>query len=753
MPNGPNTLDACGVCDDDPANDNVTCADCAGIPNGPNTEDLCGVCDADASNDNTTCLDCAGIPNGPNTEDLCGVCDDDASNDNTTCLDCEGVVNGPATPGTSCDDGDPNTNDEIYDNSCNCVTGAIAGCTDNTACNFDPDATVDNGSCLELDCNGDCGGSAGEGDTCDDGDPLTGNDQFDADCNCIGTPVCPTLFTSSVSSNEICRGDDITFTAVLDPSDAANALLEVTNMGGNLMTTLEDNDGDGVFEGTFTPGGNNCAVVTRTFTLTVVCLDDQSTVAVQTEDVTIYPTNLDQYISTELLDDGCTVSVSIDPDCTGQDGTELLTIDGPSTQGPANAGDSGTYQFCFEYFSNSSPGCFDAQFCRDYAYDCPAPVCDNNGGTFPNAVTFVCAGELVNTPAAGVNVSAGYTLLYILHDGVNPFNGNVYGLSLTGAFDNNGQYPSNVDLCISAVVGLTDGTSIPDENDPCTAVSSNCAPVVFLDPVIIDSYTDCNEATGDYLVEFIITGGGPGFAPDVHTFTVTGDYAASNIEAGIPYTFGPLTDGSSYTITVDEDGKGCSSTFVSQPVQCDKLPVELIEFTGSVQADGNLLKWITATEIENDYFTLQSSLDGVDFTTITTIDGAGTTSSIVAYEELDRNAQSGTTYYKLFQTDFDGTTVEVGMISLVRGEALVGFISLQPVPVQDELLLSFESETEKEVQIEVYDAVGKMLLSRNTIFVAGINNEGLDVRKLTSGIYFIRISSGDQYHTEKFVKE
>ena len=82
---GPNTLDECGICDDNPNNDNATCTDCAGIINGTNALDHCEVCDDDPNNDNDTCTDCFGLIDGPNTLDACGVCDDDPSNDNLTC--------------------------------------------------------------------------------------------------------------------------------------------------------------------------------------------------------------------------------------------------------------------------------------------------------------------------------------------------------------------------------------------------------------------------------------------------------------------------------------------------------------------------------------------------------------------------------------------------------------------------------------------------------------------------------------------
>ena len=179
---GSETIDNCGVCDDDPNNDNTTCVqDCSGVWGGSATLDNCGVCDNDLNNDNTTCVqDCSGVWGGSATIDNCEVCDNDPDNDNVTCFqDCSGVWGGDSVQDNcgTCDT-DP-TNDCIQDCSgvwggdsvldecgnCNgngpqftCWDGEIVcleqdcneqlGCIDITACNFNPDATMDDQSCI-----------------------------------------------------------------------------------------------------------------------------------------------------------------------------------------------------------------------------------------------------------------------------------------------------------------------------------------------------------------------------------------------------------------------------------------------------------------------------------------------------------------------------------------------------------------------------------------------------------------------------
>ena len=157
--NGTSELDDCGVCD----GDNSTCSDCAGVPNGTSELDDCGVC----GGDNSTCLDCAGVPNGTSALDECGVC----GGDNSTCADCAGVPNGTS----ELDECGICGGEGIAEGACDCAgneldaldvcggacladlnengicdVNEVVGCTSEGATNYDPLASFDDGSCLEV---------------------------------------------------------------------------------------------------------------------------------------------------------------------------------------------------------------------------------------------------------------------------------------------------------------------------------------------------------------------------------------------------------------------------------------------------------------------------------------------------------------------------------------------------------------------------------------------------------------------------
>lgn len=99
-------------------------------------------------------------------------------------------------------------------------------------------------------------------------------------------------------------------------------------------------------------------------------------------------------------------------------------------------------------------------------------------------------------------------------------------------------------------------------------------------------------------------------------------------------------------------GNQCDFALTISNPSCT-LPIELISFTGKNNGDENILEWITATEINNDYFAIERSEDAINFIEIGKVDGAGNSLSIKRYSMVDNNP-SDLTYYKLIQTDFNG---------------------------------------------------------------------------------------------------
>ncbi len=85
------------------------------------------------------------------------------------------------------------------------------------------------------------------------------------------------------------------------------------------------------------------------------------------------------------------------------------------------------------------------------------------------------------------------------------------------------------------------------------------------------------------------------------------------------------------------------------------LPVALLEFSARAEGGIVLLDWKTASEINNDYFTVERSSHGLHFDEILVVDGAGNSTRPLSYTATDEQPLSGYSYYRLKQTDFNGT--------------------------------------------------------------------------------------------------
>lgn len=118
----------------------------------------------------------------------------------------------------------------------------------------------------------------------------------------------------------------------------------------------------------------------------------------------------------------------------------------------------------------------------------------------------------------------------------------------------------------------------------------------------------------------------------------------------------------------DMDGNGNNivnlDNFVMKNFTCTTLPLKLISFTGSTEGQRNVLQWSTDSEVNSNYFTIQRSTDGLNWTDLLRVDGAGTSNDKAFYSAYDPEPAESINYYRLTQTDFNGHTEKFGIISI-----------------------------------------------------------------------------------------
>jgi hypothetical protein len=141
------------------------------------------------------------------------------------------------------------------------------------------------------------------------------------------------------------------------------------------------------------------------------------------------------------------------------------------------------------------------------------------------------------------------------------------------------------------------------------------------------------------------------------------------------------------------------------------LPVELLYFLAEESKNNVELAWATASEKNNDHFTVYRSLDGNNWEEISRVTGAGNSNNINNYTFTDNNPLNGTSYYKLRQTDFDGRYEDFKIVS-VNIQLTQTQVTLYPNPATDYINVNYlVASSANEISINIFNASGKLLIS------------------------------------------
>lgn len=175
------------------------------------------------------------------------------------------------------------------------------------------------------------------------------------------------------------------------------------------------------------------------------------------------------------------------------------------------------------------------------------------------------------------------------------------------------------------------------------------------------------------------------------------------------------------------------------------VPVELTAFTAEASVDGVILRWTTATELNNHGFEIEKSADGTEFFTIAFVPGAGTTTETKNYSYTDEVGYKGgeTFYYRLKQVDLDGR-IQYSNIAEVVFDVPKDFVLHQnyPNPFNPSTTIKFAVPKTSLVNIKVYDLTGQEVsVLVNEVKEAGTYEIKFDARSLASGIYLYRMTA------------
>lgn len=185
----------------------------------------------------------------------------------------------------------------------------------------------------------------------------------------------------------------------------------------------------------------------------------------------------------------------------------------------------------------------------------------------------------------------------------------------------------------------------------------------------------------------------------------------------------------------------------------NSLPVELTAFSAKSVNEGVKLEWQTASELNNDRFEIERSLDRTMFAVVGTVRGAGTTTEAKSYAFVDNTAQNGKFYYRLKQVDFNGSVNYSNIVEVVKDKPTTFELAQNyPNPFNPTTTINYQLPISALVTLKVYDVVGREVATLvNARQEAGRYDVNFNATSLSSGVYFYRLQAGSFVQTKKMM--
>jgi hypothetical protein len=224
------------------------------------------------------------------------------------------------------------------------------------------------------------------------------------------------------------------------------------------------------------------------------------------------------------------------------------------------------------------------------------------------------------------------------------------------------------------------------------------------------------------------------FGNSTTQFMLVDNYTSST------FIISPLSSLYSFTTTANTPASYASNRFVLKiTTATGSLPVKLTSFSGEKTEGTSLLKWTTATELNNDHFELQRSNDGLNYTTIGILNGAKNSYTPLTYRFVDAEPFAGINYYRLKQVDVSGKETVSTVITLNFAQQLSKTtISAWPIPASDYLTLELNNAEPLQTTIVIRDMVGKIVYEEILSAEETNYSHPIFVENLKTGCIFLK---------------
>jgi hypothetical protein len=200
-------------------------------------------------------------------------------------------------------------------------------------------------------------------------------------------------------------------------------------------------------------------------------------------------------------------------------------------------------------------------------------------------------------------------------------------------------------------------------------------------------------------------------------------------------------------IATEYENQNSPNTFYNIVFSSSPLPVELTAFNVELIDNSVEITWTTASEINNDYFTIEKSIDAENYETLDEVTGAGNSQEILNYDYFDYEVNEGVTYYRLKQTDFDGKFeyFPPKSVSSQSDISSLKILKVKPNPFVNQFIVEIQSEKSDIIDFNISNMNGKTVHSSKININESITeytyNNG---NKLSPGTYVLTLIQVDE---------
>ena len=169
------------------------------------------------------------------------------------------------------------------------------------------------------------------------------------------------------------------------------------------------------------------------------------------------------------------------------------------------------------------------------------------------------------------------------------------------------------------------------------------------------------------------------------------------------------------------------------------LPIELISNEAFCNNKNVVIKWSTAAEINNNLFTIEKSVDGINFTTAGIVAGAGNSTNSLNYSFTDYNSFDGISYYRLKQTDYNGESKLFNVMTARNCNSVIESAINAFNNQKGSIEIVIDTELSGTYRATLFDVQGRKLSDKLLETTKGYNNFYMNISTVNAGVYFLTI--------------